>query len=103
MDVGFFGPMKQYHQNVLADQVRYSGPEAYSKLDFLDAYNEVTIRTAKRETIQHAWRKAGLWPLDPERVVDNMKKFEPPVERYYDPVKKMLALLEKTPEPVEVD
>ncbi|KAL5315055.1 hypothetical protein ACEPPN_017706 [Leptodophora sp. 'Broadleaf-Isolate-01'] len=32
-----------------------------------------------------------------------MEKFEPPVERYYDPVEKMLALLEKTPEPVEVD
>ncbi|KAH6716078.1 hypothetical protein BKA61DRAFT_720338 [Leptodontidium sp. MPI-SDFR-AT-0119] len=98
-----FELLEKYLDNDINDEVRYSGPEAYSKLDFLNAYNEVTIRTAKRETIQHAWRKAGLWPLDPERVIDNMQKFEPPVERYYDLVEKMLALLEKTPEPVEVD
>jgi hypothetical protein len=76
-DVGYFQPMKQHYQNILADQIRYGGAQ-YTKDDFLDAFNEVSIRTAKESTIKHAWAKAGLIPFNPSIVLEKMKKMEPP-------------------------
>jgi hypothetical protein len=66
-DVGYFQPMKQHYQNILADQIRYGGAQ-YTKDDFLDAFNEVSIRTAKESTIKHAWAKAGLIPFNPSSI-----------------------------------
>ena len=40
-NVGFFHPMKQHHQNILAEQVRYGDGGDYTRSDFLDAFNEV--------------------------------------------------------------
>jgi hypothetical protein len=59
LDVGVFQLMKQHHQNLLAEQVRFGGME-YTKMDFLDAYQEIRNLTMKKKTILHAWEKAGL-------------------------------------------
>jgi hypothetical protein len=83
-DVGFFQPIKQHHQNILAEQVRYGGA-LYTKDDFLDAYNEISIRTKKKSTIQHAWAKAGLWPFNPSIVLNKMEKMEAPRSRALNP------------------
>lgn len=69
--------MKQHHQNILAEQVRWGGT-GYTKSDFLDAYNEISVRTMKKHTIKHAWEKAGLWPFNPKLVLDKMEAIEAP-------------------------
>ena len=76
-DVGFFQPMKQYHQNILAEQIRFGGSD-YSRRDFLDTYNEISLRTKKKHTIKHAWEKAGLWPFKPHIVLNKMQRMEAP-------------------------
>jgi hypothetical protein len=76
-DVGFFQPMKQHHQNILAEQIRFGGSD-YSRNDFLDAYNEISLRTKKKNTIKHAWEKAGLWPFKPHTVLNKMQRMEAP-------------------------
>ena len=58
--------------------MRYRGSFNYSKLDFLDAYNEVTIRTAQLKTILYAWEKAGLWPYGPRTVFERIEAIEGP-------------------------
>ena len=75
-DVGFFQPMKQHHQNILADQVRFSRSD-YSKNDFLNAYNEIFLRTKKVHTIKHAFAKAGLWPFNPSIVLNKIANMKP--------------------------
>ena len=77
LDVGFFQPMKQHYQNILAEQVQF-GSVKYSKNNFLDAYSEVSLQTAKKHTIQHAWEKAGLWPFKPLLVLEKIEKLEAP-------------------------
>ena len=75
-NVGFFQPMKQHHQNILAEQVRFSRSD-YTKNAFLDAYNEISLRTKKAHTIKHAFAKAGLQPFNPSIVLNKMANMEP--------------------------
>lgn len=74
-------------------------------MDFLDAYNQVTVRTAKKSTIIHTWEKAGLQLYDLMRVIYTMERMEPLTEllteRYYDPLERILN--RRTPEPPPVD
>ena len=77
-DVGFFHLMKQHHQNILAEQVRYGDGADYTRSDFLDAFNEVYTRTKKKSTILHTWEKAGLWPYQPRIVLEKMQRIEAP-------------------------
>jgi hypothetical protein len=70
--------MKQHHQNILAEQVRYGDGGDYTRSDFLDAFNEVCTRTKKKSTILHAWEKAGLWPYQPRIVLEKMQRIEAP-------------------------
>ena len=76
-DVGFFQSMKQHHQNILAEQVRFGGSN-YTKNDFLDAYNKISLHTKKAHTIKHAFAKAGLWLFNPSIVLNKMANMEPP-------------------------
>jgi hypothetical protein len=76
-DVGFFQPMKQHHQNILAEQVRF-GRSDYTKNDFLDAYNEISLCTKKAHTIKHAFAKAGLWLFNPSIILNKIANMEPP-------------------------
>jgi hypothetical protein len=86
--------MKRHHQNILAEQIRFGGAEDYCAKDFLDAYNEISVRTMKKSTIRHAWAKAGLLPFNPKIVLERMEKMEGPKRR---------TILERpcTPEPEE--
>ena len=76
LDIGIFHLMKAQHQNILAEQVRFGGCE-YSRTDFLDAYNEICVRSMKKNSIIHAWESSGLVPFQPHIVLNNMRKFQP--------------------------
>jgi hypothetical protein len=84
-DVGIFQPMKRHHQNILAEQIRFGGADDYCSKDFLDAYNEISVRTMKRSTIKHAFAKAGLIPFSPKIVLERMEKIEGPRKRRHIP------------------
>ncbi len=78
LDVGFYSSEKGHYQSILSEQARYGGASNYSKCDFLEAYNEVSVRTKSKHTIVHAWEKAGLFPFDPNRVIKRMQEMEGP-------------------------
>ena len=76
LDIGIFHLMKAQHQNILAEQVRFGGCE-YSRTDFLDAYNEICVRSMKKNSIIYTWESLGLVPFQPHIVLNNMRKFQP--------------------------
>jgi hypothetical protein len=77
--------MKQHHQNILAKQIRFGGADEYCSKDFLDAYNEISVRTMKRPMIKHVFSKAGLIPFAPKVVLKRMDKIEGPKKRRHIP------------------
>jgi len=76
LDVGVFQPLKHWHQVALHESVQYGDVE-YSKTDFLAAYQTMRQRTFKSSTILSAWRKVGLFPFNPQVVLDKVKVYEP--------------------------
>jgi DDE superfamily endonuclease len=76
LDVGVFQPLKQHHQNIMAEQIRFGGMN-YTKSDFFDAFQEIRDQTMKKRTIIHSWEKAGLWPFNPKLVLSKLKEMAP--------------------------
>ena len=68
--------MKQHHQNILAEQIRFGGDNEYCLKDFLDAYNEISVCMMKRSIIKHAFSKAGLIPFALKIVLERIDKIE---------------------------
>jgi hypothetical protein len=60
----------------LYDSVQYSDVE-YNKVDFLAAYQNMHNKTFKNCTILSAWKKTGLFPYNPQIVLDKVKVYEP--------------------------
>ena len=76
LDVGIFQPLKHWHQIALHDSVQYGDVE-YNKVDFLAAYQNMRNKTFKNRTILSAWKKTGLFPYNPQIVLDKVKIYEP--------------------------
>jgi hypothetical protein len=68
--------MKRHHQNILAKQIRFGGADDYCLKDFLDVYNEVSVRIMKKGIIKHAFAKAGLILFNPKIVLERMEKIK---------------------------
>jgi hypothetical protein len=77
LDVGVFQPFKHWHQVCLHEAVAFGDIE-FSKVEFLAAFEKMRKQTFKRSTILSAWKKAGLYPLQPDIVLNKMKLFDPP-------------------------
>lgn len=72
LDVGVFSPYKHWHEEVLRREVA-DGAFDFDKSDFLANLQEVRNRTFKKSTILSAWEKAGLFPFDPTKVLDQLQ------------------------------
>ncbi len=76
LDIKVFRPLKHWHQEDIIRTIQY-GIIEYTKIDFLNGYQEMRDRTFKRRTILAAFKEAGLNPYFPDIVLDRMKEFEP--------------------------
>ena len=76
LDVGIFQPLKYWHQMALHGSVQYGNVE-YNKVDFLAAYQNMRNKTFKNSIILSAWKKTGLFPYNPQIVLDKVKVYEP--------------------------
>ncbi|KJZ70343.1 hypothetical protein HIM_10272 [Hirsutella minnesotensis 3608] len=72
LDVGVFGPYKHWHQQVLYREIA-DGATDFNKTDFLYHLQEIRNRTFKKATILSAWEKCGLFPFDPNVVLDKLQ------------------------------
>jgi hypothetical protein len=69
LDVGCFGPLSHYYKKGVEESAR-QGIYGISKHEFLEIYGKARIRGLSPSNILSAWRKAGLFPYDPARVME---------------------------------
>ena len=78
LDVGCFGPIKQYYGQAL-DRKAHLWGEHIVKEHFLEIYSEARTRTFQERTIRGGFRGAGLVPLRPSTVIDKqIRPITPP-------------------------
>ena len=77
LDVGCFQPNKHYHREAV-NQATRMGNRDYNRMDFFADIERIRRQTFKESTIKSAFKKTGIWPFDPEIVLQKLKEFEPP-------------------------
>jgi DDE superfamily endonuclease/Tc5 transposase-like DNA-binding protein len=68
LDVVVFQPLKHYHAKALDVMVR-DGLVNITKIEFLSCIQQVRIQAFKQSTILSAFRKTGIWPFNPQVVL----------------------------------
>jgi DDE superfamily endonuclease len=68
LDVVCFQPLKHYHAEAIDAAVR-TGDTTFSKTEFLAAFETFRKQAFKRDTILSAFRKTGIVPFDPSKVL----------------------------------
>jgi hypothetical protein len=68
LDVGCFSPLKQAYRRGVKEESD-KGVKTISKRLFMDLYKKARDESLSERNILKAWKGAGLFPLDPERVI----------------------------------
>ena len=69
LDVAVFQPLKHYHGKALDLMVR-DGVTNITKLEFLSLFQQIRKQAFKRSTIHSAFKKTGIYPLNPQLVIE---------------------------------
>jgi hypothetical protein len=72
LDVVVFQPLKYYHAKAL-DVIVRDGLVNISKLEFLSIIEGVRCQAFKRSTLLSAFKKMGIWPFNPDPILENLK------------------------------
>lgn len=71
LDVGLFSSYKHWHQEVLLREIA-DGATDFDKTDFLFHLQEIRRRSTKKSTIMSSWKKSGIFPYNPSKILDRM-------------------------------
>jgi hypothetical protein len=71
LDVTVFQPLKHYQAKALDILVR-DGVMDIGKLEFLSYIEDIRKKAFKKETIQSAFKKTGIWPFNPNKVLQEI-------------------------------
>ena len=77
LDVGIFGPYKHWHKEAVHSAIRNLDLD-YTISSFMRDLPEIRAKTFKERTIIHAFENAGIWPIDKEQALPQLKKFSAP-------------------------
>jgi hypothetical protein len=67
-------PFQQYkhvHGRVVNHVARLGGFD-FDKNDFFEELRDIRIKTFTARTIRHGWRERGIWPLNPQLILNQM-------------------------------
>jgi hypothetical protein len=85
LDVTVFQPFKHWHKKTVEVAVR-TGCIDFNKVEFLHEIQSIRSRTFKKGMILSAWEKSGLFPLNPEIVLQKIPRPQtPPPEESIPP------------------
>jgi hypothetical protein len=76
LDVKCFNPYKHYHDKCIKKALR-QGEVAYNLVSFMWDLPEIRQKGLTPATIQSGFLTPGLWPLDEEACMNQLKVFEP--------------------------
>ncbi len=54
------------------------GNRDYNQIDFFADIERIHYQTFKELIIKSSFKKTGIWPFNPEIVLQKLKEFEPP-------------------------
>lgn len=74
LDVGVFQPYKHWH-NKAVQYATESLDFEYTIASFFRDLPEIREKTFKKATVQNAFRKAGMWPVNKESTFELMRKY----------------------------
>lgn len=74
LDVGIFGPLQRKWQDRCDEVISETNAEI-PRSQFVKEYMDVRNEVFTEELIKSAWKKAGIWPLNPQRFTE--KDFAP--------------------------
>jgi hypothetical protein len=75
LEVGVFQAYKHWHSKAIQyalEQLEFE----YSIASFFRDLPGIRAETLKKNTIKHAFRAAGMWPVNAQSVLQNMAKYE---------------------------
>jgi hypothetical protein len=73
LDVVCFQPLKYYHAEAVDNAAR-AGDITFSKTEFLAVFQDFRSKAFKHNTILSAFRKTGIVPYDPSKVLDLLRE-----------------------------
>ena len=76
LDVGIFQPYKHWH-NVAIQEAIFESFIEYSLMQFLKDLTKIRNNTFKASTIQNAFEKSGMWPVNSKVCIKQLKTFNP--------------------------
>ena len=74
LDVGVFQTYKHWHDVAIRETIATSFVE-YSIPQFLKDLNKMRVNTFKSSTIQHAFQKTGMWPVNANLCIEQLKTY----------------------------
>ena len=76
LDLVVFLPYKHWHAEAV-DAATRTGCTAFNKVEFLAALNSIRNQAFKTSTIKFAWQVAGIYPWDPQAVIEQLPVLSP--------------------------
>ena len=80
LDVVVFQPLKHFHAEAV-DQATRTGCSDFNKVEFLSALTSIRLQAFKQTTILSAFRKTGLLPYNPDRVLSLLHEHSSPPQQ----------------------
>ena len=84
LDVGIFQPYKHWHDEAIKESLASLDIE-YTLCSFLRDLTRIREKTFKKRTIKHAFQKSGMYPIDIQQCLKQLKTFNPPQEEDNEP------------------
>ena len=79
LDIGIFSPLATAYSRQLDARMSTSyGYNGITKRDFWSMFREAWQNAITKKNIESAFAAGGIWPLDPDRVLQTLKKRTPP-------------------------
>ena len=72
LDVGVFSPFATAYKKGVMKTGRWGAQYSIDKIDFLKICQKARIESITEENVQSAWRKAGLFPYNPDLVLQEL-------------------------------
>jgi hypothetical protein len=81
LDVGCFSPLKHHYREGVREATREGAPKVTKRM-FIDLYRDARDKAFTERTVKKAWKGAGLFPFDKERVLSraNPRAATPPAQ-----------------------
>ena len=74
LDIGLFGPLASYYSTSLSSFIASTrGYIPVGKREFFALFWPAFQKAFSKKNIDSAWKKAGLWPWNPEPILETIK------------------------------